>query len=241
MNRSAHSREKGEHMALIECPECGAAVSDAARRCPQCGYPIRKIGSSELRVAKEGATEAVNLIQKKINSVNDAAEKKMEEFAAKDVAGRAKTSLAGHKKPLIALLCFVVLLSGWFIYDQHRGIIDLSGSESESTTDSYDDYEVNVGLTEAEAKYLAEAAVRNEIDELQEGYTSFNSNIDSSKTRIEVGSIEKDGLYYFVYGRGDFINKFGNPDTKYNTSGSYSFEFTVKLSESGEVKSVEID
>ncbi|GHT51473.1 hypothetical protein AGMMS49982_09000 [Bacteroidia bacterium] len=28
-------------MALINCPECGKQVSDKARKCPQCGCPIR--------------------------------------------------------------------------------------------------------------------------------------------------------------------------------------------------------
>ena len=28
-------------MALIDCPECAARVSDKADNCPQCGFPIR--------------------------------------------------------------------------------------------------------------------------------------------------------------------------------------------------------
>ena len=27
-------------MALITCPECGKEVSDMAKMCPNCGYPI---------------------------------------------------------------------------------------------------------------------------------------------------------------------------------------------------------
>lgn len=27
-------------MALIICPECGKKVSDLAKTCPDCGYPI---------------------------------------------------------------------------------------------------------------------------------------------------------------------------------------------------------
>ncbi len=27
-------------MALIDCPECGARVSDVAPACPQCGFPV---------------------------------------------------------------------------------------------------------------------------------------------------------------------------------------------------------
>jgi hypothetical protein len=29
-------------MALINCPECGASVSDQAEKCPNCAYPINK-------------------------------------------------------------------------------------------------------------------------------------------------------------------------------------------------------
>lgn len=29
-------------MALIKCPECGKEISDKAKSCPGCGYPINK-------------------------------------------------------------------------------------------------------------------------------------------------------------------------------------------------------
>jgi len=31
-------------MALVSCPECGKSVSDKARSCPNCGYPIKPTG-----------------------------------------------------------------------------------------------------------------------------------------------------------------------------------------------------
>ena len=31
-------------MALINCEECGKEVSDIAKACPHCGYPIKKKG-----------------------------------------------------------------------------------------------------------------------------------------------------------------------------------------------------
>lgn len=30
-------------MALIECPECGKAISDKAKRCPNCAYPLSSV------------------------------------------------------------------------------------------------------------------------------------------------------------------------------------------------------
>ena len=32
-------------MALIKCPECGTEVSDKAKACPRCAYPIAEIAS----------------------------------------------------------------------------------------------------------------------------------------------------------------------------------------------------
>ena len=29
-------------MAIINCPECNAQVSDKATKCPQCGHPIKE-------------------------------------------------------------------------------------------------------------------------------------------------------------------------------------------------------
>lgn len=33
-------------MALVNCPECGASISDNAIDCPQCGYPCKKEGTA---------------------------------------------------------------------------------------------------------------------------------------------------------------------------------------------------
>lgn len=32
-------------MALVNCPECGASISEDAMECPQCGYPCKKTGA----------------------------------------------------------------------------------------------------------------------------------------------------------------------------------------------------
>ena len=34
-------------MALIKCPECQSEVSDKAKTCPKCGYPIDEIAKNE--------------------------------------------------------------------------------------------------------------------------------------------------------------------------------------------------
>ena len=38
-------------MALIKCPECGKEISDRAKACPSCGYPIQVAGKSESTVS----------------------------------------------------------------------------------------------------------------------------------------------------------------------------------------------
>ena len=35
-------------MALINCPECNASVSDAAASCPKCGHRMRAIAAGDL-------------------------------------------------------------------------------------------------------------------------------------------------------------------------------------------------
>ena len=36
------TKDKGDYaMALINCPECNKQVSDNAKSCPDCGFPIR--------------------------------------------------------------------------------------------------------------------------------------------------------------------------------------------------------
>lgn len=35
-------------MALIQCPECGKEVSDKARKCPHCGYPLEELEKKEI-------------------------------------------------------------------------------------------------------------------------------------------------------------------------------------------------
>jgi len=43
-------------MALINCPDCGKQVSDAAHACPQCGYPVAERLAAE---PKAGADSGV--------------------------------------------------------------------------------------------------------------------------------------------------------------------------------------
>lgn len=44
-------------MALIQCPECGKEVSDKARKCPHCGYPLEDIDFEKEEAAMEKVLE----------------------------------------------------------------------------------------------------------------------------------------------------------------------------------------
>ncbi|MGB5835340.1 MAG: zinc ribbon domain-containing protein [Thiohalocapsa sp.] len=45
-------------MALIDCPECGANVSDSAPSCPKCGFPIATAGDRTTQATRTSAAAA---------------------------------------------------------------------------------------------------------------------------------------------------------------------------------------
>ena len=52
-------------MALIKCPECGREVSDRAKECPNCAYPLSKMANFGKIIIKLGAqTNGFNSKQK---------------------------------------------------------------------------------------------------------------------------------------------------------------------------------
>jgi hypothetical protein len=44
-------------MALITCPECKNSVSDQARTCPNCGFPIKKLEHTSQYITNRGGEE----------------------------------------------------------------------------------------------------------------------------------------------------------------------------------------
>lgn len=70
-------------MALIKCPECGKEISDKAKACPNCGYPLDL--KDDLVVPEEKYLKSYNISSDNQNSVtenkhNEIIQKKLEEY-----------------------------------------------------------------------------------------------------------------------------------------------------------------
>ena len=48
-------------MALIHCPECGREISDQAKACPGCGFPMDPQADETRRLAEARANDRVFL------------------------------------------------------------------------------------------------------------------------------------------------------------------------------------
>jgi len=77
-------------MALISCPECGRPISDIAKRCPGCGYPL-------------------NLQQVKSSITNDMANIKVK-----------NNNTSPHKIILIIFLFSLTMCGFWAISDSNK-------------------------------------------------------------------------------------------------------------------------
>lgn len=78
-------------MALVYCPECGTQVSEHAKQCTKCAYPISKI-----RLEKD-VSQPISLIQKK------------EENTGLVIAGYIVAFLALFIYPVVLLIAGVVI------------------------------------------------------------------------------------------------------------------------------------
>lgn len=64
-------------MALIDCPECGKKVSDMAKACPSCGYPVfdlftkKKLSEKEIQDIEEDKIDYHELLEKTIKEVDE--------------------------------------------------------------------------------------------------------------------------------------------------------------------------
>lgn len=113
-------------MALINCPECGKEISDTAKSCPNCGYPLES---------------------------NSPASDETEQPTASRVKVSVSEILRAHKKIVILIICLFIVSLVIFPVTSHDRYIDtlqearyemlMSGAEAEKlvnlTHDVWDD------------------------------------------------------------------------------------------------------
>ena len=61
-------------MAFIDCPECGKKVSDMAKACPSCGYPVFDLFTKKQSTNIEEDSEKIDyheLLEKTIKEVDE--------------------------------------------------------------------------------------------------------------------------------------------------------------------------
>ena len=55
-------------MALIKCPECGKEISDRAKACPSCGFPIQVEEKSESTVGSSAGIIDSGIVSFSVNA-----------------------------------------------------------------------------------------------------------------------------------------------------------------------------
>ncbi len=89
-------------MALIDCPECGAKVSDSAPACPKCGFPIAA------NIAKTGAAAQPEATKPSVVAATPAAPETTAEAAEPALLPTERSAeplrIAGRRIPIAALL-----------------------------------------------------------------------------------------------------------------------------------------
>lgn len=100
-------------MALVRCPECGHAVSEAASSCPNCGCPMHS-----QPVAGTGAP-------------------------AQEPAYRPEEPKKGNAGKIVALLVVLALLVAGIVYVLNKQNSDSQPAQSEQTTEQQTDQEEN--------------------------------------------------------------------------------------------------
>lgn len=116
-----------------------------------------------------------------------------------------------------------------------------SNKEEEKSSSKKTNYETSevetedkYSLTDSKIKSLVEDAL---VDKIRKTYDTA----DPYKTRYSIGTTERDGNKYTVYGTLTMYDKYGQVTTGWiDGSGSYTRSFEVKISY-GEVSSCDID
>lgn len=84
-------------MALINCPECGKEVSDKARICINCGYPIEELVNKETDGVVIGDITTINGVEINLRAIFDENQPAKTD-AIKEVSDKAEIDILDAKK-----------------------------------------------------------------------------------------------------------------------------------------------
>lgn len=94
-------------MALIKCPECGKEISDKAKNCIHCGYPLDSINSENISDAPANTDEILD----KTVHINTCTESISQTTTTETKDSNPKDFFNRYKKPIIACLVGVVAIT----------------------------------------------------------------------------------------------------------------------------------
>ena len=93
-------------MALINCPECGKEISDKAKNCIHCGYPLDSIDSEKEPDVTENAAENPD----KTIHINTCTENISQTTTTENQGSNPKDFFTKYKAPIIACLVGVIAI-----------------------------------------------------------------------------------------------------------------------------------
>lgn len=179
-------------MALINCPECGKEVSDKAKACPNCAYPIAKLKESNV-VEHDEATETETQQNKEVSTkikINNESDNKMsleEELRAREERRRKRQEAArikkrkARRKKIIIISCIAVVLIAiavFFIFDIPVSLKQLDSITTESANP--EKYQELIDIIVSEGTPVYKTGI-NDYDEVS-FYTLQHNPFESDKS-----------------------------------------------------------
>ena len=183
-------------MALIKCPECGREISDGTAACPNCSYPIARPSKANTRESKE--TYDIASQQHKYNSPESDSNKALEEELRireeqrrkRREAARVKKRKARNRKIIIISALVLICIVAIFIF------MDVTATRTSSTPSANNSEESSVktgGISESEAKELAEEEAVSKLWAAL--HSSSYSNYDIGSSQYKIATIDAEPSY----------------------------------------------
>lgn len=173
-------------MALITCPECGKQISDRAKSCPDCGFPINtdETAGEGVSPANSAGTSAINM--QSVNNVGTNEYQTMTEAQRKAVESYNSKKKKKWSVPKIILAVVLALAIGRTVaykyidysYNQRKGY----RTNKTSTTKNTDT--TNQSKTE-EKQIEADPALSHE----------YRNALESARVYSEMMNMSKKGIY----------------------------------------------